>query len=504
MGQEDLQSRLQLRALREATLRFADCGAGIEEAVKVGLDQLMRVADADCGVIALCMGPDEAPRIAAQRSCSGGDVASMTVMAEILKQGSPDVVIIEPPDSASVVEGSISAVLCAAVRRQGRNLGAVYLDRRQRPPFDELARESVLCFAAVLALALDLSRLLAEEERLRVVAEDRAVEARVRAAERAEPVRFGALMTGNREFGRRLAVVERAALRSLGLLLMGETGTGKEFLARCVHEQSPRRNGPFVAINCVEPPDTLFESELFGFERGAFTGAERRRIGAFELAAGGTLFLDEIGELPLALQKKLLRVLETKRVRRLGSSEEVTVDTRIIAATNRELAKDVQNGAFREDLFFRLNVLSVTIPPLRERPEDILVLADLFLDRARFRHDRQDLVGWEPAASRQMRAYSWPGNVRELEHAVERLAVMVDGPLITNEDVRAYVLGIATGAEASQDEGGARTLREILDDTARDMIALALREEGSLTAAARRLGLSAQSLFQRARRLGLR
>jgi DNA-binding NtrC family response regulator len=224
-----------------------------------------------------------------------------------------------------------------------------------------------------------------------------------------------------------------APLRST-VLIEGESGTGKELIARAIHAGSSRSEHPFVAINCAGIPLSLLESELFGHERGAFTGAEGRHLGYFEAAGSGTIFLDEISETPLDLQSKLLRVLQERTFRRVGGTEEITTDARVIASTNRVLEEEVRKGTFRQDLYYRLNVIMVKVPPLRDRPEDILALAHLFAGR--FAADfGKSVTGLSPDAMDALYRYSWPGNVRELENLVERAVALADGPLIERDDL---------------------------------------------------------------------
>lgn len=220
-------------------------------------------------------------------------------------------------------------------------------------------------------------------------------------------------------------------------LLLGESGTGKELVARAIHQAGPRAGEPFIKLNCAALPENLLESELLGHEKGAFTGAVGQKKGRFELADGGTLFLDEIGELPLALQAKLLRVLQERTFERLGGSRTIAVDVRIIAATNRSLEAGVEEGVFRADLYYRLNVVPVVLPPLRERREDIPLLLDHFL-RESNRHNRRR-VKFAAAVIRRLNEYSWPGNVRELQNLVERLVIMVDGEVVNLDDLPAYL-----------------------------------------------------------------
>ena len=222
-----------------------------------------------------------------------------------------------------------------------------------------------------------------------------------------------------------MASIDRAAGTDTTVLLEGESGTGKELCARALHNASARANGPFVAINCAAIPENLLEAELFGYERGAFTGANQRKIGKFEMAQHGTVFLDEIGEMPLALQAKMLRAIETKRIERLGGNGSFAVDVRIVAATNRMLRQAVASRQFREDLYFRLSVFPVTVPPLRDRKEDIPKLAHHFVERVA--RDVGKKITFSPEALAMLVEHTWPGNVRELQNAIERAVILADG-----------------------------------------------------------------------------
>lgn len=234
------------------------------------------------------------------------------------------------------------------------------------------------------------------------------------------------------------ATVERVASSSVPVLILGETGTGKEVVARAIHDGGPRADSPFRCVNCGGLPGSLVEATLFGHERGAFTGAEEAKAGVFESAQGGTVFLDEIGELPPLAQAALLRVLESKKVTRVGGIEEIPVDVRILAATHRDLAAMGDQGEFRWDLYYRLNVLSIELPPLRERPEDILPLAERFLEAA-VEENGRDLEGLSQEAIRRLSAYRWPGNVRELKNVVERAVVVASSRWVELADLPASV-----------------------------------------------------------------
>ena len=289
------------------------------------------------------------------------------------------------------------------------------------------------------------------------------------------------------------AEAQRVAATDATVLLEGESGTGKELFARAIHELSPRRSRPFVAINCAAIPDTLLESELFGHERGSFTGALARRLGKFELADGGTVFLDEVGELSPATQGKLLRVLQEKSFHRVGGTISITVDVRIISASNRPLDRMVSQGQFREDLYYRVRVFPIRIPPLRERPEDVYPLVDWFLAYLPPELGKKG-IRITSAARTRLQGYEWPGNVRELRNCLERAIILADGGVIEEKDLRLA----AEEAEPEAERAG-ENLDEVRERGAKSAerlwIARALdRAKGDRTAAATELGLTRRRL----------
>ncbi|HEY0006670.1 MAG TPA: sigma-54 dependent transcriptional regulator [Pyrinomonadaceae bacterium] len=295
-----------------------------------------------------------------------------------------------------------------------------------------------------------------------------------------------------------VAETQRVAQTQANVLLLGESGTGKELFARAVHHLSMRRDKPFVAINCAAIPETLIENELFGHERGAFTGASDRRLGKFELAAGGTVFLDEIGELPLAVQGKLLRAIEEKSVDRIGGRAPVPVDVRVVAATNKDLRAAVESGEFRRDLFFRLAVFPIEIPPLRERGEDVLLLARHFAAQLGRELRRREAILSEESL-KAIRAHAWPGNVRELENAIERACILSDTSALEPRDLGLGPLN-PQESEALKEFDLSGTLNEAAERAARLVerrkIADALRaHEGNKTRAAETLGVSYKTLL---------
>jgi DNA-binding NtrC family response regulator len=294
-----------------------------------------------------------------------------------------------------------------------------------------------------------------------------------------------------------LDLVERVAPTNATLLIQGESGTGKEVIAKAVHHASTRAARPFVAVNCGAVPETLLESELFGFTRGAFTGAVASKRGLFEEANGGTLFLDEIAEMAAALQVKLLRALQSGEIRRLGATQSTTIDVRVIAATNRNLAALISDGSFREDLFYRLNVIEVVLPPLRERREDIPALAEHFTTRAASKLGRDVRLSAE-VVERLLR-YPWPGNVRELENAIERAVILTRGDTITPEDLPPHV---AAGLNLGPSPALPR--QTTLAEMERDHILLTLERFGrNHSAAAEALGIGRTTLWRKLKEYGI-
>ncbi|MFP3940981.1 MAG: sigma-54-dependent transcriptional regulator, partial [Thermoanaerobaculia bacterium] len=338
---------------------------------------------------------------------------------------------------------------------------------------------------SVLSTQVELARALRRGQRLE--AENRLL--------RGETA--GRLVSGSPAMRPVLELIERIAPSEANVLITGEHGTGKSLVAQVIHELSPRAEAPLVTVNTGALSDTVFESELFGHVRGAFTDAKEDRVGRFELADGGTLFLDEIANVTSAQQAKLLRVVETGELERVGSSRTRTVDVRMLSATNADLEEEVSEGRFRQDLLFRLNTVTLHLPPLRERREDVPALAARFLEHHARRY-RKDLTGFDEGAMKALLACRWPGNVRELDHAVERGVLMARGETIFAEDLFPGQ-GAGGGPLSQGPPGGAPPLEELtLEEAERVMIQRALdRHEGSVTEAARALGLSRSALYRR-------
>lgn len=316
-----------------------------------------------------------------------------------------------------------------------------------------------------------------------------------------ESGRLGDLVGGSKPMQEVMRIVEMAAPSSASVLITGETGSGKEIVARTIHKLSPRAGGPFVAINCSAIPESLMESEIFGHERGAFTGAAERRIGCFELADGGTLLLDEIGEMPAPTQAKLLRVLEDRKVRRLGSKTETPVDVRVLAATNKDPEQAVASGQMRQDLYFRLNVFHINLPPLREHKEDIGLLVEYILRDINAKHGK-NVKGIGAEVMDIFMSHTWPGNIRELRNVLERSAIMCEKDLIT----RACLPGEfgKTPAKGPSDLAGIRfPIGTTVDAMERELILQTLNATGNnKTRAADLLGISLKTLHNKLKEYG--
>jgi len=312
----------------------------------------------------------------------------------------------------------------------------------------------------------------------------------------------GIVFTGEK-MRKLLAQVDRVAASETRVCILGETGTGKELIARTIHEKSNRREGPFITLNCAAVPAELIESELFGHEKGSFTGAAGRHIGKFEQAHDGTLFLDEIGDMPLTMQAKLLRVLEQGEVERIGGDKPVKVNVRVVVATHRNLEEQTRQGGFRQDLFHRIFVFPVVLPPLRERPEDIPALAAHFAAQITKQNGWKDATFTSEALS-ALQAYAWPGNIRELRNVVERLLLFVEDETVTDATVRTALPGQGTGSGAALTAPGTGTLSERVEQIERQIILDEIkRHNHHITNAAKALGLERSHLYKKCQQLGI-
>ncbi|PID37853.1 MAG: Fis family transcriptional regulator [Proteobacteria bacterium] len=385
------------------------------------------------------------------------------------------------PDCPTMIITAFGTVETAV---EAMKLGA--FDFLQKPFTPEVVRLKVERALELRAERRARSRLESENEYLK----------------REEEQRFGDIVGGAPRMQPVFRVIERVAPTESSVFVHGESGTGKELVARAIHNRSKRASGPFIKVNCGALTDSLLESELFGHEKGAFTGAIKRRIGRFELADGGTLFLDEVGDVSAAMQLKLLRVLQERELERVGGERTISVDVRVIAATNKDMNEEVQSGRFREDLYYRLHVVPIEIPPLRERREDISVLAAHFIDKLAPRTNPAVKALDDDALGRLM-AYGWPGNVRELENAIEQSLVFADGETIGVEALPEYLAG-RPDSESLALPSKQMSLPEILEDLEHQLILKAYKEaERVKTETARKLGIKTSALYYKLEKYGI-
>jgi len=386
--------------------------------------------------------------------------------------------------SLSVINLKLSSVMCVPLLVRGELIGLIYLGNDSvRELFREEQLETLKVFAAQAALFIKNAQLLNEV---------RSESAEL--AERLEDFKFGSIIGACPQMVEVYNRVNKVASTDVTVLVTGETGTGKELIAKEIHNRSPRAAGPFIAVNCGAIPETLIESELFGHVKGAFTGAVANVAGKFLSAQAGTIFLDEVGELPLQLQVKLLRVLQEKQIQRVGEAKTTPIDVRIVAATNRDLADEVKQGQFREDLYFRLNVIGVALPPLRERGDDVLLLARYLVVKyaKEYGRDLDVSKAFAPSALHAMMMFQWPGNIRQLENHLRKALILAEGPQITARDLD---LEAPEGAKAEGDL--ILPLAEAREAWQREYInrILALNG-GNRTKTARDLGVDPRTIFR--------
>ncbi|PRQ07355.1 sigma 54-interacting transcriptional regulator [Enhygromyxa salina] len=391
-------------------------------------------------------------------------------------------------NSLSVINLKLSSVMCAPLLVRGELLGLIYVGNNDIIDlFTTEQLETLEVFASQAALFIKNATLLNE---LRTE--------KTELAERLENVKFGSIIGACPQMIEVYKRVEKVASTDITVLVTGETGTGKELIAHEIHDRSPRAKGPFVTVNCGAIPENLIESELFGHVKGAFTGAIATQIGKFQAADRGTIFLDEIGEMPLALQVKLLRVLQERQIQRVGDAKTVPIDVRVVAATNRELRREVDEGNFREDLYFRLNVIGVELPPLRQRGTDVLLVARYLVSRftKEFGNRFDPQSCFDESAERAMINFSWPGNIRQLENHLKKAMVLAEGPRIGAADLD---LDVPAGAASPED---VIPLAEARDNWQRAYIdkVLALNN-GNRTKTARDLGVDPRTIFRHLEKL---
>jgi Nif-specific regulatory protein len=486
-----------------------------EALVRLVLERTTEALDAEgCSILLLDPGPGELTFVATSDPALGDGErlrglrfpADRGIAGATLREGRarrvPDVAA-EPSFNPAIDAQTgvrTRSLLCAPLRTQEGAIGVIEVVNRRGGEFSEDDLAFLDALSGSLAIALENARLYAA-----VRSRSARLEREVTALRRERPPRdrFAEIVGSSPAMERVFALMETAAESSITVLLQGETGVGKEVVARAIHRHGPRREAPFVTVNCGALPETLLESELFGYRRGAFTGAAEDRAGLFEAADGGTLFLDEIGDTTPATQVKLLRALQEGEVRRVGDTRARKVDVRVISATNRELDTGPGEARFRPDLYYRLSVFPIRVPPLRERREDVPALVSQFLERS-CRRLGKPVAGIEPAALDRLAAYDWPGNVRELENEIERaVALAPKGGRISLACLSERVAAPRGAALArSAASGPLRTARLAFE---RDYVAAVLaQQEGNATRAARSLGISRQMMQRKIREYGLR
>lgn len=469
---------------------------GLDELQKILLELLFEVIPAERGAILLSHGDglDDAAVFGLDRARGpvGAIKVSRTIAQQVLREKT-SVLISDPPakegySSESLNQSRPTSLMCVPLVMLDRRLGVIYLDTNAPDVrFDQDHLQLVSAIAAITAVAIENARhfewLQSENERLLA------------------DVNIEHNMVGESPSMKQVyQFISKVAPTDSTVLISGESGTGKELAARAIHQNSKRAKLPFMAVNCAALAETLLESELFGHEKGAFTGAIAMRKGRLEVADGGTVFLDEIGELSQALQVKLLRVLQEREFERVGGTKTIKVDIRLVAATNKDLEQAIAGGTFRQDLFYRLNVVELAMPPLRERPDDISLLANYFASKHGEKCNRR-ILGVSPEAQARLLSYEWPGNVRELENAIERAVVLGATDHILPEDLPEATLE----SEAAPTTASAPRYHDAVTQTKKQIILSAMDQaKGSYTEAARLLGVHPNYLHRLIRNLNLR
>jgi transcriptional regulator with GAF, ATPase, and Fis domain len=457
----------------------------IPEQIEALLDAVIEVVHANKGFVILLRDGD--PEIAAARNVDRETIPdavtqlSDSILRKCIDTRQPLIVSDAVNDtmfnsSQSVLNLQLSSVMVAPLIAQGQLLGLIYVGNDNVVNlFEQASLEVLTVFAGQASLILQNAILL-----------NQLTTDRDRIAEELDAQKFGDIIGSCPSLQQVFRRVEKVAAADINVLITGETGTGKELIARELHRRSNRASGPFIVVNCGAIPENLMESELFGHVRGAFTGAVATRQGSFQAADGGTLFLDEVGEMPLALQVKLLRALQEREVVKVGDHRPQRVDIRVVAATNRDLEASIREGSFREDLFYRLNVINLHLPPLRERGDDVIVIAKFLL--AKYATEMNAAVkGFTPKAVEALRTYDWPGNVRQLENRIKKAVVLADKTLIGPEDMDLSAERQARIVPLSQ-------ARE--DFTRRYIVDALERTGGNRTAAAKELGVDPRTVFR--------
>ncbi|OLC79041.1 MAG: Fis family transcriptional regulator [Deltaproteobacteria bacterium 13_1_40CM_4_68_19] len=463
---------------------------GVDTALTRLLDALIEVVRADKGFVLVVN--EGTPQVLKARNFQRENVAdaverlSDTIVRRVLETRQPLCIEDALHDSQfnaseSVVNLKLASVMCLPLVMRGELLGAIYVGNDKLTNlFTDRELEVATSFCSTAVLLVELGRQLDE-----LRADKRAL------LERLEEHAYGDIIGACEAMRDIFRKIDKVAGTDISVLVTGETGTGKELIAREIHRRSPRKNGPFVAINCGAIPETLLESELFGHAKGAFTGAVASRPGRFQAAHGGTLFLDEIGEMPAALQVKLLRALQEHAVTRVGENKAEPVDIRVVAATNKDLDEEMKGGRFREDLYYRVNVVHLHLPPLHDRGEDAVTLAKWFLGRAA-RELGSKVKGFSPQALVAIKRFRWPGNIRQLENRIKKAVVLAEKPLISPDDLelRPEQLEPILALAEARDEWQKRYINEVLE-----------RNGGNRTKTAKDLGVDPRTIFRHLERM---
>ncbi len=486
-GVSNTQERSELTGMRSLSdfSKRLNAISSVKDQIEALLDAVIHVTQADKGFVLLLEG--DQPNITAARNLQQRNLPdnirqlSDSIVAEVVKSQQPIIVSDASNDtqfgkSASIMDLKLSSVMCAPLIAQNQLLGVIYVGSdRATHLFDKNSLSTFTVYATQGALLLQ-NALLRDE-----ITTDRN-----QLANQLEYKHFGDIIGTSSGVQQIFRTVEKVASTDISVLITGETGTGKELIAREIHNRSPRASRPFVVVNCGAIPESLMESELFGHVKGAFTGAVATHEGKFQTADGGTLFLDEVGEMPLALQVKLLRALQERVVAKVGDNRQESIDIRVLSATNRNLEVEIKKGSFREDLFYRLNVVNLHLPPLRERGEDIVLIAKYLLQKYATQFS-SNVKGFTPNTLIAMRKYDWPGNVRQLDNRIKKALVLCDKTMVGPEDMDLFpealkpVVSLTEAREAFQH----RYVMEVLE-----------RNNGNRTKTARDLGVDPRTIFR--------
>lgn len=459
-----------------------------KEVLENTLQIIMKELNAERGVIVLKEKEEFVPMV------FSGDASeiSQSVIKEVLEKKEP-ILLHSALDSEkfsakeSVISYGIKSVMCVPLISKDKLLGALYLDSHsQKGIFSESDLEFLIAYANQASLVIENAylreMLLKENVYLKT--------------ELSEKYYFENIIGQSKKMQEVFTIMRKVLNSSLPVLIIGETGTGKELVARSLHYSSQRKNKKFVPIYCGGLPETLLESELFGYKRGAFTGALYDKKGLIEEADGGTLFLDEVADIPLSIQAKLLRFLQEGRFRRIGETEERYVDCRVIAATNKNLEEEIKKGNFREDLYYRLNVIRINLPPLREREEDIIILSNYFLKKFSEKENKK-IKGFSKEVIEFLRNYNWPGNVRELENKIARAVALCEREIININDL------IEEKEREKEELFKIKRLDDYLKEKEREYLKKVLEIYKNRSEAAKILGISRRTLYNRLKELGL-